>query len=325
MRLDHRTARDGPGEDLRRAPQGDRAVARPDVQRRLWRRLRPHRLPVYRPHSYSRGLGTGLSAGLGPAAPMDRPDPVRGPAAVRRSACAAGSATANNRVAADDFPYPLSGTWGNGFRAVRVRQMLEAQPKFRRQDFARMHQDSASLRAVDCVPRLLNVLQEAVESDLVRRGSPTLVRGGSPDPAARWPAGLPQTTPALPPEGDLRSDRCGSVRRPATTAVGDRTQPSEVLHQVCQAIEHLAVWDCRMEPDRVAASIFNVFFGEWCERVAEERFRGRHGDTGLRHNRRTGERSARRGPAGWFAETASATDSGGDAGDSRRPRSSNRF
>jgi penicillin amidase len=40
------------------------------------------------------------------------------------------------------------------------------------------------------------------------------------------------------------------------------------------AIEHLAVWDCRMEPDRVAATIFNVFVNQWCERVTDERFSG---------------------------------------------------
>lgn len=123
--------------------------------------------------------------------------------------------TANNRVAADDFPYPLSGTWGSGFRAVRIRQMIEGQPKFRRQDFARMQQDSVSLRAVDCVPPLLEALQESLDS-----------------PAA-----------------------------------GDR-------QRLRHAVEYLAVWDCRMEPDRVAASIFNVFFAQWSQRVAEERFAG---------------------------------------------------
>jgi penicillin amidase len=117
-------------------------------------------------------------------------------------------ATANNRVAADDFPYPLSGTWSSGYRALRIRQMLEGKPKFRRDDFARMQQDAVSLRAVDCVPRLLSVLA---------------------------------------PANDQR---------------------------LRHAAEHLAVWDCRMEPDRVAASIFDVFFTKWSERVAAERFSG---------------------------------------------------
>ncbi len=66
--------------------------------------------------------------------------------------------TANNRPAPDDFPYPLSGTWSSGHRARRVRQMLEATPVASREDFARMHQDVLSLRAVDCLPRLVKAL-----------------------------------------------------------------------------------------------------------------------------------------------------------------------
>lgn len=149
--------------------------------------------------------------------------------------------TANNRVAADDFPYPLSGTWANGFRAVRVRQMLEGQEHFRRQDFARMQQDSMSLRAVDCVPRLLDVLQTALDDFDAetnrRRRAPE--RAGSAATADHV-APLPLTP--------------GEARR------------------IREAVEHLAVWDCRMEPDRVAASIFTVFFTQWSQRIAEERF-----------------------------------------------------
>jgi penicillin amidase len=66
--------------------------------------------------------------------------------------------TANNRPAPDDFPYPLSGTWSSGHRARRVRQMLEGIAIATRDDFARMHQDVLSLRAVDCLPRLLKAL-----------------------------------------------------------------------------------------------------------------------------------------------------------------------
>ena len=123
--------------------------------------------------------------------------------------------TANNRVAADDFPFPLSGTWNNGYRAVRIRQMLEAAPKLQRDDFVRMHQDSLSLRAVECLPRLLAELEQV------------------------------------------------TVARTASNST-----------RLKQAVEHLTAWDCRMEPDRVAASIFNVFFTLWCERVAAARFSG---------------------------------------------------
>ena len=67
-------------------------------------------------------------------------------------------ATANNRPAANDFPYPLSGTWNDGLRARRLRQMIEAKPILSRADFAAMHQDALSLRAVRCLPGLLKVL-----------------------------------------------------------------------------------------------------------------------------------------------------------------------
>lgn len=143
--------------------------------------------------------------------------------------------TANNRVAADDFPYPLSGTWGSGFRAARIRQMLEGQPKFRRQDFARMQQDTVSLRAVDCVPPLLDVLHSELESQ-----------------------GVPE----------LREKEQPSSRGKRLVSESDTTW------RLRHAVEYLAVWDCRMEPDRVAASIFNAFFAQWSRRIAEERFSG---------------------------------------------------
>jgi penicillin amidase len=39
-----------------------------------------------------------------------------------------------------------------------------------------------------------------------------------------------------------------------------------------QAIEHLRMWDCRMETDRVGASIFESFFTQWSQAIANERF-----------------------------------------------------
>ncbi len=67
-------------------------------------------------------------------------------------------ATANNRPAPDDFPFPLSGTWSSGLRARRIRQMLEATPVCRREDFARMQGDVLSLRATACLPALVAAL-----------------------------------------------------------------------------------------------------------------------------------------------------------------------
>jgi len=117
-------------------------------------------------------------------------------------------ATANNRPAPEDFPYPLSGTWSDGLRATRIRNMLEAKSGVEYKDFAVMQQDALALRAVHCVPLLLKVL---------------------------------------------------------ATNTDKRTQ---------EAVDHLRKWDCRMEPDRIGASIFDVFFSHWTRAVARERFDG---------------------------------------------------
>ncbi|MCY2966814.1 MAG: penicillin acylase family protein, partial [Planctomycetota bacterium] len=116
--------------------------------------------------------------------------------------------TANNRVAPDDFPYPLSGTWGSCYRGLRIRQMFEDQPQATHRQMVDMQLDTMSLRAVDCLPPLLTVLREAENP------------------------------------------------------------------QVREAAGHLAAWDCRIEPDRIGATLFNVFFTQWSQRVAEVRFTG---------------------------------------------------
>ena len=115
-------------------------------------------------------------------------------------------ATANNRITAEDFPYPLSGTWSSGHRALRIRQMLEARPRCSRSDFGQMHQDVQSPRAVECLPLLIEVL--------ARQSDP----------------------------------------------------------QIGAALVHLKEWDCRVEPDRVGAALFDVFFTHWSRAVADERF-----------------------------------------------------
>ena len=67
-------------------------------------------------------------------------------------------ATANNRVAPDDFPYPLSGRWASGHRARRIRQMIEERDGFSKETFAAMQRDTRTLRAEEALPGLLPVL-----------------------------------------------------------------------------------------------------------------------------------------------------------------------
>ncbi len=79
--------------------------------------------------------------------------------------------TANNRVAADDFPQPLAGTWARGHRAVRIRQMIEGHlqgaggvsGKLTVEDVRSMQQDVTSLRAIECLPALLNALANCAD------------------------------------------------------------------------------------------------------------------------------------------------------------------
>jgi penicillin amidase len=117
-------------------------------------------------------------------------------------------ATANNRPAPEDFPYPLSGTWSHGLRGERIREMIESKPRLSRDDCIAMQHDDLSLRARRCLPSLLR----------------TLTAGSRP--------------------------------------------------RLAEAARHLEKWDCRVEVDSVAATLFDVFFAEWTRAVVRQRFEG---------------------------------------------------
>lgn len=74
-------------------------------------------------------------------------------------------ASANNRLAGNDYPYPLYGCWVSGYRARRIRQMIEAglPSGFTVNDFSRMHCDTLSLRGVACLPPLLAALSSIAD------------------------------------------------------------------------------------------------------------------------------------------------------------------
>jgi penicillin amidase len=117
-------------------------------------------------------------------------------------------ATANNRPAPEDFPYPLSGTWSDGYRFARIRDLIRAKDRLTRADFVLMHQDALSLRAMRCVSGLTQVLAQ--------------------NPTAR-------------------------------------------LKETVKILQH---WDGQVEPDRVGATIFEIFFAHWTKTVTRERFEG---------------------------------------------------
>lgn len=71
--------------------------------------------------------------------------------------------TANNRPAPDDFAYPLAGAWSSGYRARRIRQMIETREKLTFHDLGPMQLDVLSLRAEAAVPALLPLLADVSE------------------------------------------------------------------------------------------------------------------------------------------------------------------
>jgi penicillin amidase len=72
-------------------------------------------------------------------------------------------ASANNRVAPPDYPYPMAGAWISGHRAVRIREMIESRQAHSVDDFQAMQKDVLSGRALDCVPPLLTLLENRQE------------------------------------------------------------------------------------------------------------------------------------------------------------------
>lgn len=66
--------------------------------------------------------------------------------------------TANNRLAPDDFPWPLSGTWPSGHRARRARERIEADPLHTADDQRSLQLDVYSGQSAAIVPALLDVL-----------------------------------------------------------------------------------------------------------------------------------------------------------------------
>ncbi|MBM4003088.1 MAG: penicillin acylase family protein [Planctomycetes bacterium] len=82
-------------------------------------------------------------------------------------------ASANNRLAANDYPYPLFGTWISGYRAERIRGMIEERlqraarnpaDRFTIADCRDMQYDSLTLRWIACREPLLAVLDGASDS-----------------------------------------------------------------------------------------------------------------------------------------------------------------
>jgi penicillin G amidase len=66
--------------------------------------------------------------------------------------------TANNRLAPDDFPYPLAGCWAQGYRHARIREKIQGKPRWSSEDCQQLQLDTHSGRAAVCVPEVVRHL-----------------------------------------------------------------------------------------------------------------------------------------------------------------------
>jgi penicillin amidase len=79
--------------------------------------------------------------------------------------------TANNRLAPDDFHYPLSGTWSSGHRARRIHEQIEASPRWSPEQTRNLQLDVRSGRAAAAVPPLVSLLADVQEARLRQAGN----------------------------------------------------------------------------------------------------------------------------------------------------------
>lgn len=65
-------------------------------------------------------------------------------------------ATANNKVAPDDYPYHLSHTWAQPYRQMRIKEVLESRETWTVEEMKRLQFDQTNLQAREFLPLLLS-------------------------------------------------------------------------------------------------------------------------------------------------------------------------
>jgi penicillin amidase len=75
-------------------------------------------------------------------------------------------ASANERVAPDDYPYPMHGSWAGGQRAERIQQAIEGSRQFDRDQSVALQNDVKSCRAERLCPPLVAGLAGATDPDI---------------------------------------------------------------------------------------------------------------------------------------------------------------
>jgi penicillin amidase len=75
-------------------------------------------------------------------------------------------ASANERVAPDDYPYALHGSWGSGYRAERIHQAVAATDSVDRGWAVALQNDVKNVRAERLCPRIVQLLEGTSDADV---------------------------------------------------------------------------------------------------------------------------------------------------------------
>src|SRR5437868_5027693 len=108
--------------------------------------------------------GVGAAAGHRPSLPaqLDNPDGLPSAFEPERGYIA----SANERVAPDDYPYPLHGSWASRYRAARIHQVFAGAYTVDRDTVVGLQSDVKNVRAERLCPRLLEWLIASSDPDV---------------------------------------------------------------------------------------------------------------------------------------------------------------
>jgi penicillin amidase len=120
--------------------------------------------------------------------------------------------TANNRVASERYPYPITGDWPEPYRARRITDLLLSHPAWSPEELGAVQLDRVSYQAADLLPLLLDTSPADAASARALERLRTWNREFSPGsvPAsiyAAWYAKLSEM-----PQDELRDTPAGAVR-----------------------------------------------------------------------------------------------------------------
>lgn len=75
-------------------------------------------------------------------------------------------ATANNKVAGDEYPYHISNVWAQPYRYERIAEVLESRDDFTLEDMQALQMDTMNLRGREFVPMFIEAMQNVELNDL---------------------------------------------------------------------------------------------------------------------------------------------------------------